>query len=313
MKKITATRPTTRFAVGGALAIAIGLGSALSIAHAGNVGASAPSSLVTITPCRLVDTRADSTVGNRSTPLTATEVADFAVRGTNGNCTIPADATGIVSNVTVVNGTSASYLTVYPGDAPQPLSSNLNWTASSAPVPNLVTVGLSATGGIKAYNNAGKADVVIDIVGYYEAGSAGAAGPMGLPGPAAVIPSAITSGKTVTGYEAFDYDVISAGTRDFIVHLPAKAGVSLTDDTVNFANSMTVITPENDILCTGTYQAPTAPAGRVCLYIGVNQAKDVVNAFAVPVAALNDSAFDVGIASGPGENYVTMTWAYTAP
>src|SRR4051794_30336501 len=79
MKKIT----RTRLALGGVLAISIGLGTALTIANAAGTGASQPSTLVTITPCRLVDTRADSTVGTRSSPLAATELTNFAVWGTN--------------------------------------------------------------------------------------------------------------------------------------------------------------------------------------------------------------------------------------
>ena len=123
MKKIKAAH----WAIGGALAVSLGLGGVLTMVNAG--GAGQASTLVPITPCRLVDTRADQTVGARNSPLAAGEVADFAVWGTNGNCTIPATATGIVSNITSVNGTSASYLTVYPGDAARPRSSS-GWTTA---------------------------------------------------------------------------------------------------------------------------------------------------------------------------------------
>ena len=92
------------------------------------------------------------------------------MRGTNGNCTIPAGAVGVVMNVTIDNPTADSFLTVYPGDAAsRPLASNLNWTAVSSPTPNQVTVLLGATlGNIKFYNNAGSVNVLADIVGYYE-------------------------------------------------------------------------------------------------------------------------------------------------
>lgn len=148
--------------------------------------------LVPITPCRLVDTRTDAPVGDRTSPLTAAEVVRFGVWNMHGNCDIPPSATGVSTNVTIDNPTSASYLTVYPADAPsRPLSSNLNWTASSSPTPNQVTVGLSADGALNVYNNAGSVDVIIDVVGYYEAagsdgaaaGPAGPTGPAGPPGP----------------------------------------------------------------------------------------------------------------------------------
>jgi hypothetical protein len=132
-----------------------------------------PSSFVPITPCRLVDTRPGSIhVGTRATPIGANEAVTFAVWGTNGNCTIPATATGIATNTTAVNPTASSFLTVYPADAsPRPAASNLNTVAGAAPTPNQVTVGLSATGAIDVYNLTGTVDVIVDIVGYYQAAS----------------------------------------------------------------------------------------------------------------------------------------------
>ena len=135
----------------------------------GATGSNPASTFVPITPCRLADTRTDSTVGGRSTPVGPAESVTFAVWGTNGNCTIPSTATGIATNVTIDNPNADSYLTVYPADAqPRPTASNLNFTATSPPTPNQVTVGLSAAGAIAVYNNGGTVDVIIDIVGYYQ-------------------------------------------------------------------------------------------------------------------------------------------------
>ena len=125
------------------------------------------SSVVPIVPCRLFDTRATETVGTRSTPINAGEEATFAVWGTNGNCTIPNTTTGIIANVTAANPTVASFLTVYPSDAPLPFTSNLNWTAGVAPTPNLISVAISASGEIEVFNNAGTVDVILDIMNYF--------------------------------------------------------------------------------------------------------------------------------------------------
>jgi hypothetical protein len=70
-------------------------------------------------------------------------------------------------NVTVVNPDDQSYLTVFPADAPRPLASSVNWVAGQGPTPNAVTSDVSADGKISFFNNAGKADVVADIVGYF--------------------------------------------------------------------------------------------------------------------------------------------------
>jgi hypothetical protein len=153
-------------AIGAAVAVSLGAGG-LAITDA----ASAPggrSAFVPITPCRLFDTRSDSNnVGPRKTPLAGGETFVQQVTGTNGNCTIPLDAVGVALNVTTVNGTAASFLTVWPSDATRPTASNLNWVANSPATPNKVDVKLSADGKASYFSNAGTVDVISDVVGYY--------------------------------------------------------------------------------------------------------------------------------------------------
>ena len=157
---------------------------ASTISSLADSGAGTRSVYVPIAPCRLADTRGGTdNVGARNTPLAQTETHTFQVWGTNGNCTIPTFATGIGTNVTAVNPTADGYLTVYPADVVRPLASNLNWTPTSPPTPNQVTVGLSAAGAISAYNNGGTIDVIIDVVGYYEAVPPSGTGPQGPAGP----------------------------------------------------------------------------------------------------------------------------------
>jgi hypothetical protein len=123
---------------------------------------------VPITPCRVMDTRAAPlTVGPRATPIGQGETYSIAVRGTNGNCTIPADAVGLSMNVTVINPTAGSFLTVFPSLATRPLASNLNFVAGQAPVPNAVEAKIGDDGKVAFFNNAGSVDVAADIVGYY--------------------------------------------------------------------------------------------------------------------------------------------------
>jgi hypothetical protein len=123
---------------------------------------------IPITPCRVMDTRpAPNTVGPRSTPIGANSTYSPTVVGANGNCVIPADALGLGMNVTIVNPTAVSFLTVFPNGAPKPLASNLNWTAGHAPIANAVTVRIGAAGKVSFFNNKGKVNVVADIVGYY--------------------------------------------------------------------------------------------------------------------------------------------------
>jgi len=163
-----------------AAATATAVGVAGSVLADNNVAV--VSSFVPIVPCRLADTRAASLVGPRSTALAAQDTVTFAVWGTNGGCTIPNTATGIAGNVTAVGASQPTYLALFPADAAQPTTSNLNPTPGQPPTPNQVTVGLSAAGAMKLFNNAGSVDVIIDIVGYYVPASAGPPGAPGAPG-----------------------------------------------------------------------------------------------------------------------------------
>jgi len=150
------------------VALIVTAGVALPAAQATNTGGGGAGQLfVPIVPCRLLDTRGADHIGPRSSPLGNADTYNQAVSGTNGQCTIPAEAKAVAMNVTAVNGTADSFLTLWPADATQPLASNLNWRAGDGATPNKVDVKLGADGRINFYNNAGTVDVIADIVGYY--------------------------------------------------------------------------------------------------------------------------------------------------
>lgn len=153
-------------AIGAAMAVTLGAGGLFTASAALDTGERTV--FVPITPCRIMDTRpGEPNTGPRATPIGADEIHTIDVRGTNGTCTIPADAVGVSLNVTALNGTSASYLTVFPADVAKPGSSSLNWQAGQAPTPNGVVADLAADGRLSFYNLAGTVDVIADVVGYY--------------------------------------------------------------------------------------------------------------------------------------------------
>jgi hypothetical protein len=167
----------------------IGMFGALVLIAATVVTASASSPgvasvFVPITPCRVTDTRpTPDTVGPRATPIGAAGVHTVQITGTNGNCTIPSDATAVTMNVTIVDPTAPSYLTIWPSTSPRPLAASLNWVAGQAPTPNAVTSGLGTTGAISLYNHVGTVNVIIDIAGYHTPAPPGGDGPQGDAGP----------------------------------------------------------------------------------------------------------------------------------
>ena len=153
-------------AAGAALAITLGAGG-VGVLHA--TSPSGAATFVPITPCRVLDTRPGSDkVGNRSTPIGGGESHTVAAHGNNGQCTgIPTAATGLSLNVTALDATTPTFLTVWPTGAARPTASNLNPSPGAPPTPNAVSTGLSADGRFDIFNASGTVNVIIDINGYY--------------------------------------------------------------------------------------------------------------------------------------------------
>lgn len=160
--------------------------------------ADAPSAFVTITPVRVLDTRIpvgldgplNATVGRKLT-VTGTVPIAVSATATATASPVPAGATGIVANVTVVEPTAIGFVSVRPGDATGiPTTSSLNITSPGMIIPNSVTVGLPTSGPnagqIDLYysgDGTGTTHLLVDIVGYYVAGAPGPQGPPGIAGP----------------------------------------------------------------------------------------------------------------------------------
>jgi hypothetical protein len=114
---------------------------------------------VPLTPIRILDTRAGS-----GSPLLPNSIRLLPVAGTGR--VVPASAVAVVLNVTEVDGTAGSLLTVYPAGTPQPKASNLNFAAGTV-TPNLVTVTIGAGGAVNIYNALGTVNVLADVEGYF--------------------------------------------------------------------------------------------------------------------------------------------------
>ena len=346
-------------AIGAAVAVTLGAGG-LTIASA----SSAPSSFVSITPVRVLDTRtgvglSDSFVSptGRTVQLTGT-----VPTASGPAVVVPAGATAVVLNVTAVLPQADGFISVRPDGTPgAPETSSLNFTAGAI-VPNSVTVALSDGGAIDVVYDAFGAvgpttDILIDVTGYYttaagtgagepgpqgpagETGPAGPRGPAGETGPQGPAGETgpegpagergvsawdeIPSGVTVTGFERWDYmSTGTGGSFGYSVALPAKAPVALTDTDVNFSTvnfetgeDDSPLIGDGDETCDGTAAAPTAPPGKVCVYLRFPQSVTNLRGFAS--TELSDQSFEVrwtGAAGGLNQNqFVLVTWAYTAP
>ena len=126
----------------------------------------------------------------------------------------------------------------------------------------------------------------------------------------------IPSGVTVTGAGVWDYVSVSDNQDvELLVELPARAPVNLTADTVNFAPNTIAI--DDDAACTGTDSAPTAPAGKVCIYVAGSFRTDGAQGYNSLLAGFEDRYFRIIFATNdatPSQDmYLQYTWAYTAP
>lgn len=164
-------------AIGAAVAVAVGAGGVVRWAAADS---SAPSSFVAVTPVRVLDTRDPTNLGLAG-PFVSPAAQDLTVTGeiftsSGPRTVVPAGATGVVLNVTVVQPTLAGFVSVRPADAPgAPATSSLNFEAGVTQ-PNAVTVQVPISGpdagkieiAYDAYGTPNATtEVLIDIVGYY--------------------------------------------------------------------------------------------------------------------------------------------------
>jgi len=125
------------------------------------------SRFVGVDPLRVLDTRNGTGMpGGAVQPLGEGQRIDLWLAGAPGTG-VPVGATAVVVNVTLTDGSDATYVTAFP-TGPVPLASNLNsgpWTT----IANLATVKLNPSGWVSFFNAKGTADVVVDLAGYYTA------------------------------------------------------------------------------------------------------------------------------------------------
>ncbi len=113
---------------------------------------------VEVAPSRIYDTRLPTFGGAK---LGAGQTADLAVAGQ----LVPPNARSVVLNVTATEPDADGYLTVFPGGAPRPTTSNVNYLKGQS-IPNAVIVGLGPTGHVDVFSFAAS-HVVVDVVGYF--------------------------------------------------------------------------------------------------------------------------------------------------
>lgn len=190
----------------------------------------------TVPAARVLDTR--HAIGVEvAAPLGADATMDLEVPG------LPDDATAIVVNVTVVHGTSTSYLAVSPTGGDRPATSSINWDAAGA-IGNAATVQLGTDQSVSIYNQAGTVDVIIDLLGYYAPGGVAGEGPMGPEGPAGVEGPMGPAGSPGLGAGPAGFVYLAASNSSAqTIHRGAVAGNALTFDSLDQATGGLLMEP----------------------------------------------------------------------
>jgi pimeloyl-ACP methyl ester carboxylesterase len=119
-----------------------------------------------VAPCRVVDTRGPA--GDYGGPALAGGATRVFTLG--GQCGIPASAKAVSLNVTVTGATQPGHLRLFPGGAPLPAASTINFTANQTRANNaFARLGTGATLGVfSGQTIGGTVQVVVDVNGYFE-------------------------------------------------------------------------------------------------------------------------------------------------
>ncbi len=124
----------------------------------------------------------------------------------------------------------------------------------------------------------------------------------------------IPSGKTVSGAWGLQQDNLADNESIFVtVSFPVPAPTAPGAAAINFAPSASA--SDDDATCTGTATAPTAPAGKVCIYPGSsNSGVDGLEGF-IAGSGIRHGFSIRGTTDGtaPVDADSRGTWAYTAP
>jgi hypothetical protein len=172
-----------------------------------------------LTPARVLDSRNGVAATGPVGPG-----GEIAVDVTGAGGVPDSGVAAVVLNVTAVEATEPTYVTVWPSGEPKPGTSNLN-VRPGVDTPNLVIATVGADGAVRLANQFGSVNLIADVAGYFPSGSdyraltphrvldtrgsLGASGPVGAEGTISVDVTGV-GGVPETGVSAVVLNVTAA-------------------------------------------------------------------------------------------------------
>jgi hypothetical protein len=130
-----------------------------------------PNTYHPVDPIRLLDTRSANGLSGK---LSAGKPRTFQITGRGGASNIPAGATAVTANVTIVNSSAASSVYLGPSEIAHPATATINFNRNDVTAFGS-TISISETGTMSATYMAasGTTDLVIDVTGYFTPDTSG--------------------------------------------------------------------------------------------------------------------------------------------
>jgi hypothetical protein len=239
---------------------------------------------VPVNPVRIMDTRNAALDDGTAGPVAASSTTSLRIDGnTTNSADLPASGiTAVAVSVTVTGQTESGFLTVYPGDTPPPVTSNLNFAPNADTYTNNTIVPVGANGAIDIYNGSpGTMQLIVDLTGYFTTNTAAtnASTYTPLASPARIVSKAsigaMTSvSETAAGITADGAVLPTSGITAIAVNLTAINAANQTGFMSGYADG--AASPANGI-SNLSYHADADQAGTILIPVGADGKFDIYN------------------------------------
>lgn len=193
-----------------------------------------------VPPARICDTRPGNPSGlsggaaQCNGKTLANSILTINVAGVGGVPAIASTRTppvAAVLNVTVTDTSASSALTLWPGGTSRPTAATAVVWQSHETVSSLVVASLGTTGQLSLYNTSGRADVVIDVLGYFSGTDVVPPSTSMLSSSTMALLSSVGPNQSVLNFSKSDSQLSSLMPGDVITAAPAAlapSGLMLT-------------------------------------------------------------------------------------